>query len=170
MAALKFTNATWAPKAGRYRDPKTGRFMKNLKNDPKVKGIKVKQARQQGKQHAGTYVHDEAYDAEKHDCGPWIHFPKSSRVNAIRFDYMNRAVQVTWRDGGKPYIYLDVPYEQFRSFVRAGSQGKYINAAMNNFDYRPATDEELDAPSNEERVQPSRARNAAPQEEQEELV
>jgi hypothetical protein len=104
------------------------------------------------KVHAGRYVHDEAYNADQHDCGPWIEVT-SSRVDRIRYDYQNRAVQVLW--AGKPqtkgYIYLDVPYERFRSFVRTGSKGKYINSAMNAYEYRLMTPEELDAPSNDTR-------------------
>jgi hypothetical protein len=124
----------------------------------KVTGAKTapKGQRTNEKVHAGRYVHDEAYDETQHDCGPWIEFPKSTRVMAVRYDYQNRAVQVTWKRGGKPYIYLDVPYERFRSFVRASSQGKYINSSLNGFDYRPATPDELDAPSNEERSMQTR--------------
>jgi hypothetical protein len=100
---------------------------------------------------AGRYVHDEAYDEDRHDCGPWILTPESSRVRAIRYDYQNRAVQVLWngRSDSRGYIYLDVPYERFRSFIRARSKGRYINSAMNSFDYRPMTPDELDAPSDD---------------------
>jgi hypothetical protein len=100
------------------------------------------------KVHAGRYVHDEAYDEEQHDCGPWIEV-NSTRVTAIRYDYQNRAVHVTWPRSNTPYIYLDVPYERFRSFIRASSKGKYINAAMNAYEYRAMTPDEIDAPSNE---------------------
>jgi hypothetical protein len=104
------------------------------------------------KVHAGRYVQDAAYDQDQHDCGPWIEVT-SSRVAAIRYDYMNQAVQVLWvgRSTSMGYIYLDVPYERFRAFVRARSKGKYINSAMNSYDYRPMTPEELDAPSDERR-------------------
>ena len=129
-----------------FRDAK-GRFAKQ-----KVEGLKVKvnPASDRKKVHAGRYVHDEAYDESKHDMGPWIQV-NSSRIQAIRYDYLNRAVQVTWKRGGAPYIYLDVPYERFRAFIRASSKGKYVNAAMNGFDYRQATPDELDAPTNERR-------------------
>ena len=104
------------------------------------------------KVHAGTYVHDEAYDVDKHDMGPWIQV-NSSRVDQIRYDYMNRAVQVLWygKSQARGYIYLDVPYERFRSFIRSGSKGKYINSAMNGYDYRQMTPDELDAPTNDRR-------------------
>ena len=118
----------------------------------KISEVKGRGQRVNRKVHAGTYVHDEAYDSEQHDCGPWIEVV-SSRVAAIRYDYQNRAVQVLWQ--GKPetrgYIYLDVPYERFRSFVRASSKGKYINSAMNSYEYRVMTPDELDAPSNDAR-------------------
>jgi hypothetical protein len=104
------------------------------------------------KVHAGIYVHDEAYDIDQHDCGPWIQV-NSTRVEAIRYDYQNRAVQVLWTKSGRErgYIYLDVPYERFRSFIRSSSKGKYVNSAMNSYEYRQMTPEELDAPSNDTR-------------------
>jgi hypothetical protein len=117
----------------------------------KVKGMKASTGATTAtkKVWAGRYVHDQAYDEDQHDCGPWIPV-NSSRVRAIRYDYQNRAVQVLWvgRGDSRGYIYLDVPYERFRSFVRAASKGRYINSAMNSFDYRPMTPDELDAPSN----------------------
>ena len=111
------------------------------------------------KVHAGTYVHDEAYDIHQHDMGPWAETPASSRVSRYRYDYQNRAVQVQWRNNkNNGYTYLDVPYEAYRSFARAASKGKHINASLNLFDYRLATPEELDAPSNDQRRVVSRAR------------
>lgn len=112
-----------------------------------VRGGGQKPAR---KVHAGRYVHDEAYDEDQHDCGPWIEVT-STRVEAIRYDYQNRAVHVRWPRSNTPYIYLDVPYERFRSFIRSGSKGKYINSAMNAYEYRQMTPEEMDAPSNDAR-------------------
>jgi hypothetical protein len=118
----------------------------------KISKVTGKGQKANRKVHAGTYVHDEAYDVDQHDCGPWIEVT-SSRVDRIRYDYQNRAVQVLWV--GKPeargYIYLDVPYERFRSFIRSGSKGKFINSAMNAYEYRQMTPEELDAPSNDTR-------------------
>jgi KTSC domain len=117
---------------------------------PSKKISEVKRQGQPGnkKVHAGTYVHDAAYDIDRHRCGPWIEVG-SSRVDAIRYDYENNAVQVLWAGKARErgYIYLDVPYERFRSFVRAASKGKYINSAMNAYEYRQMTPEELDAPS-----------------------
>ena len=135
-----------------YRDPTTGRYAKAPKLPTKPTGMRVRVNPSTGnkKVHAGRYVHDEAYDEAKHDMGPWIGV-NSTRVASIRYDYMNRAVQVTWQRGGRPYVYLDVPYERFRAFIRSSSKGKYVSSAMNGFDYRPATPDELDAPTNEER-------------------
>ena len=105
------------------------------------------------KVHAGTYVHDEAYNEDQHDLTPWVETPSSTRVEAYRYDYLNRALQVTWRNGKNPgYIYLDVPYEGYRSFVRAASKGRQINRSLNSFDYRLMSPEELGAPSNNERT------------------
>jgi hypothetical protein len=104
------------------------------------------------KLHAGIYVHDEAYDIDQHDCGPWIGV-NSTRIDSIRYDYQNRAVQVTWANKPRErgYVYLDVPYERFRSFIRAASKGKYVNRAMNSYEYRQMTPDELDAPTNDKR-------------------
>lgn len=116
----------------------------------KISQVTGKGQRVNRKVHAGRYVHDEAYDEDRHDCGPWIEV-QSTRVEAIRYDYLNRAVHVRWPRSSTPYIYLDVPYERFRAFVRASSKGKYINSAMNSYDYRVMTPEEMDAPSNDAR-------------------
>jgi hypothetical protein len=113
------------------------------------------------KVHTGRFVNEEAYSEEVHDFGPWVMTPGSSRVGMFRYDYANRAVQVGWQGRGtvRAYMYMDVPYETFRSMIRAGSKGKFINSALNNFDYREATPDELDAPSNDKRTTPgSRAR------------
>ncbi len=130
------------------RDAK-GRFTKAPK---KISQVERAGRSTSKKVHAGTYVHDAAYDIDRHDCGPWIEV-NSTRVAAIRYDYANSAVQVLWqgRSPTRGYIYLDVPYERFRSFVRAGSKGKYINSAMNAYEYRQMTPEELDAPSDDRR-------------------
>jgi hypothetical protein len=130
-----------------------GRFTKSTPGSTsKVAGSKVRVNPATGdkKVHAGRYVHDEAYDEDQHDCGPWIEV-NSTRVEAIRYDYQNRAVHVRWSRSNTPYIYLDVPYERFRSFIRASSKGKYINSAMNSYEYRQMTPDEIDAPSNDRR-------------------
>jgi hypothetical protein len=145
------------------KDPGVGAFDKLLAEERQRAGSKrapsrkISQVDPQAKNdrrklHAGTYVHDEAYDVDKHDMGPWIQV-NSSRVDQIRYDYMNRAVQVLWvnKPQSRGYVYLDVPYERFRSFIRVNSKGKYINSAMNGYDYRQMTPDELDAPTNDRR-------------------
>lgn len=128
-----------------YRDPSTGRFARQTPPVPKSR------SKGPAKVHAGIYVHDEAYDTERHDCGPWMEAPSSSRIRRYRFDYMNEAVQVQWYNGNMGYIYLGVPYEIFRAFTRSASKGKFINSTLNLYEYRPMTPEEVDAPSNERR-------------------
>lgn len=119
---------------------------------PKVAKVPGSQKGQRKKIHAGRYVHDEAFNEEAHDLGPWIETPKSTRVESFRYDYLNNAVQVTWRNGGKPYIYLEVPYEGFRSFARAASKGRYINSGLEDYGgFRPLTPDEEAAQSNPER-------------------
>jgi hypothetical protein len=111
------------------------------------------------KVHAGTYVHDNAYDLRQHDCGPWMETPASSRVSRFRYDYQNTALQVQWRNNKNPgYVYLAVPYEGYRRFARISSKGKFINSDLNGYDFRGITPEELDAPSNEKRNPVNRVR------------
>jgi hypothetical protein len=110
--------------------------------------------KQQGRQkvHAGAYVLDEAFNEEAHDLGPWIETPKSSRVEAFRYDYLNNALQVTWRNNNNHgYIYLEVPYEAYRSMARVSSKGRYVGVIDKQYDYRLMTPDELQAASNSER-------------------
>lgn len=101
------------------------------------------------KVHAGAYVLDEAFDERKHDLTPWVETPASTRVSAYRYDFLNDAIQVTWRNNNNHgYIYLEVPYESYRSFARAASKGRHVNAALNSFSYRVMTPDEVDAESN----------------------
>ena len=118
---------------------------------PKVARVPGQQAGARKKVHAGAYSLDEAFSEEAHDLGPWVETPKSTRVSSFRYDYLNNAIQVTWRNGGPAYIYLEVPYEGFRSFARAASKGRHINAALDHFGYRRMTPEEEHATSNANR-------------------
>lgn len=120
---------------------------------PKVAKVPGAQRGGRKKIHAGAYTLDEAFNEEMHDLGPWIETPDSSRVAAFRYDYHNNAIQMTWRNGRPAYIYLEVPYEGFRSFARAASKGRYINFAAdgNMGNYRHMTPEEESAPSNSQR-------------------
>jgi hypothetical protein len=81
-----------------------------------VARVKNSQAGQRQKIHAGRYVHDEAFNEDRHDLTAWIETPASSRVSGFRYDHMNQALQVSWRNNSNHgYIYLDVPYESFRT-------------------------------------------------------
>jgi len=107
------------------------------------------QSRTRQKVHAGEYIHDEVYEGGRHDLTEWAETPKSSRVEAYRYDHANNALQVTWRNNANHgYIYLEVPYERYRSFARAASKGKYVNSALNGFEYRLMDPDEVQAPSN----------------------
>ena len=92
-----------------------------------------------------------------HDLGPWIETPASSRVSAFRYDFANDSLQVTWTNNGRPYVYFDISYEQYRSMVRAVSKGKFIPRLGNNFQPLELSDhsgaEEL--PSNASRRAPA---------------
>ena len=135
-----------------------GKIRENLADTPQVKGMKTPKNGPMGnkKVHTGRYVNDNAYDEDQHDFGPWIMTPKSSRVGGFRYDFSNRAVHVQWKGKGlsRSYMYMEVPYETYRSMIRIGSKGKFINSTMNSFDYREATPDEVDAPSNDQRMEP----------------
>ena len=119
---------------------------------PKIAKVPSSQARTRQKVHAGAFVHDEAFNEEQHDLGPWVETPKSSRVDAFRYDYLNRALQVTWRNhSNHGYIYLGVPYEGYRSMARAASKGRFVNSSLNGYEYRLMTPDEVQADSNSER-------------------
>jgi hypothetical protein len=129
----------------------------------KVKGTRTpKNAAASGKVHTGRFINDEAYDEDTHDFGPWIMTPKSTRVGGFRYDFANRAVHVQWHGKGltRSYMYTEVPYEIYRAMVRIASKGQFINSTMNSFDYREATPDEVDAPSNDERTAPQSRANA----------
>jgi hypothetical protein len=122
------------------------------KGVPKVAKVPSIASRTRQKVHAGAFVHDEAFNEEQHDLGPWMETPRSSRVDAFRYDYLNRALQVTWRNNNNHgYIYLEVPYERYKSMARAASKGRYVNSALNGFEYRLMTPDEVQAQSNAER-------------------
>lgn len=126
---------------------------------PKVATVPGKGGSSRKKIHAGTYVHDEAYNIDQHDLSPWTETPKSTRVSRYRYDFLNSAIQCQWRNNkNHGYIYLEVPYEGFRAFAVAASLGRHINTTLNDYDYRLMTPEELDAPSNDNRGQTSRVR------------
>lgn len=111
------------------------------------------------KVHAAATILDEAFDEAQHDLGPWVETARSSRVAAFRYDYLNHALQVTWRNNtNHGYVYLEVPYEGYRSMARAASKGRYVNT-LNGYDYRLMTPDEVQANSNpERRALTSRAR------------
>jgi hypothetical protein len=118
----------------------------------KVASVRGSRKGQTEKVHAGKYIHDEVYEGGRHDLTEWVETPASSRVQAFRYDHMNRALQVTWRNNtNHGYIYLEVPYESYRSFARVASKGKYVNSTLNGFDYRLMDPDEVQAASNPER-------------------
>lgn len=98
--------------------------------------------------------------ANQHDLGPWIETPASTRVSSFRYDFANDSLQVQWTNRGRPYIYFDVSYEQYRGMVRAASKGRYVPNLGPN--YQPLEGEHAgaeDLPSNDKRRAPtSRAR------------
>jgi hypothetical protein len=98
------------------------------------------------------------YDDAKHDLSNWAETPGSTRVARYRYDYINRAIQVQWRNSKPGYIYFDVPYESYREFARLASKGKGVNSHLNGFEYRQMLADEMSAPSNDQRAPVSRAR------------
>lgn len=127
----------------------------------KKSAAKIRDAQSASRKHVSTDVEDVVADrvTQHHDLGPWQETPNSSRVSRLRYDYLNRAIQVQWRNNkNHGYIYEDVPYEGFRGFARVVSKGRYINSTLNGYSYRPMTVDEVDAPSNDRRGLVSRAR------------
>lgn len=97
-------------------------------------------------------VASRGYDPNKHDLSLWAETPGSTRVSRHRYDHANHAIQVQWRNSkNHGYIYLEVPYEAYRGFVRLASKGKGVNSHLNAFEYREMTDDEVSAPSNTSR-------------------
>jgi hypothetical protein len=125
---------------------------------PKVSTIASKTRK---KVHAGRYIHDQAFDEEQHDLGPWTQTPASSRVAAFRYDYLNDALQVTWRNNSNHgYIYLGVSEEVYMSFGETASKGRYVNNVLNSYDYRLMTPDEIHALSNSQRNMLTRVKSA----------
>jgi KTSC domain len=103
---------------------------------------------------------DEEEGVATHDLGPWVETPQSTRVSAFRYDFANDSLQVQWTNRGRPYVYFDISYEQYRGMVRAMSKGKYVPNLGSN--YQPMEGDHAgaeDLPSNASRRAPtSRAR------------
>ena len=73
-------------------------------------------------------------------------------MSRFRYDHLNRALQVKWTNNkNHGYIYLDVDYDGYRTFGRVVSKGKHINYPLNERPYRLMTEDEEQAPSNENR-------------------
>jgi hypothetical protein len=128
---------------------------------PTTKGTKPKpKAAEAGRTRVADRDTEGPAMAARFDLGPWAETPSSSRVSRYRYDYSNRAVQVQWRNNyNHGYIYQDVPYEDYRSFARVVSKGRYVNSTLNGYPYRVMTVDEVSAPSNEHRNLVSRARD-----------
>lgn len=105
--------------------------------------------------HTGDPTLDEEVE-EKHDLGPWVETPESSRVASFRYDFANDTLQVQWTNGRRPYLYFDVSYERYRAMVRAASKGKYIPRLGSN--YQPMEGEEELVSNDKRRAPTSRAR------------
>lgn len=92
-------------------------------------------------------------DDPVHDCGPWVETPNSSRVRDYRFDYGTQQLQVRWRNRppSEGYVY-EADRHLYMNFARAVSKGQAINRVLTpGTIYRPATPEEINAPTNPKR-------------------
>ncbi len=78
------------------------------------------------------------------NSGEWV-LVRSSNVNAIRYDYVNRWLYVEF--GGKPnkrggtselgtYVYYGVPPEVAKWMFEAQSMGKYVHQVLKKDRYR----------------------------------
>lgn len=59
----------------------------------------------------------------------------SSRVRQARYDYGNHQVHVIFRDG-TPWVYDDVPADEYQQFIMSPSPGRFIDATLNGYPYR----------------------------------
>lgn len=115
----------------------------------------VKEAPAAGRSRGRALSAEEIYSGVEaggaHDLGPWIETPSSSRVSRFRFDHLQRALQVQWRNGKNDgCIYHNMDYEGYRSFARVASKGKHVNSTLNNYEFDYMTTEHM-LPSNEQR-------------------
>lgn len=112
-------------------------------------------ARRSPKRIGGSLVHEQEFAGATHDFTPWVEV-NSSRMQRIRYDHATGNVQVDWGNGNPAYVYREVGYEVWRSFIRASSKGKFINrrleSASSSFD--PVSTDEMELPSNGNRRAP----------------
>lgn len=92
-------------------------------------------------------------DDPRHDLGPWVEAPSSSRITDYRYDYATGELQVRWRNRPptEGYLYSVGSPQILQNFARAASKGKMINRVLDGFGYRPMTPEEVQAPANPQR-------------------
>ena len=144
-----------AKESGVTKTPSTA-----LPKSPLTPGTKSKpKAAEAGRTRVAERDSEGSAMAARFDLSPWAETPSSSRVSRYRYDYTNRTIQVQWRNNlNHGYLYQDVPYEDYRSFARVVSKGRYVNSTLNGYPYRLMTVDEVSAPSNEDRGIVSRAR------------
>lgn len=57
----------------------------------------------------------------------------SDRCAASRYHFADSKMFMSWKNGKTPWIYHDVPFSVYTSFVSAPSQGKFVNSTLNLF-------------------------------------
>ena len=57
----------------------------------------------------------------------------STRCAASRYHFEDSKMFMSWTNGKTPWIYHDVPFPIYTSFVSAPSQGKFVNSTLNLF-------------------------------------
>ena len=56
----------------------------------------------------------------------------SSAISFIDYNYKTNELYVTFRKSGDTYTYYDVPEEEYRRFLNAGSVGRYFNQRISD--------------------------------------
>jgi hypothetical protein len=63
--------------------------------------------------------------------------PQDPRTSAAGYDYHTQRMRVWWGDGKVPYDYHDITPQEWDSFQKAPSPGRWINMIGNAHEYGP---------------------------------
>src|ERR1700722_7396551 len=66
--------------------------------------------------------------------------PQDPRTAQAGYDFLTQTMRVWWGDGRVPYDYYNVTPQEWDSFQKAKSPGKWINAVGNAQEYGPVGD------------------------------
>jgi hypothetical protein len=123
------------PRTGRYRYREKGRFARAPFPDYLPDYI--------GEYERATAepVVDEEEDAGE-SWSPWIPI-SSSRCKAVRFDYSESRLLMSWTNGKIAWAYSGVDSLTFDDFVKSESKGKFVNSVLNSYSHSPITGSDM---------------------------